>query len=160
MSTIERIKKSLQRQIKALSLLHRLQLEEYRLLRYGEKIHLAKHQFSIQTLLKQMEKEKKEILKLLKEEWGVQRLSDIKEKIPLPLWEEIETLTNKLKEREKTCMEQATVNADLAIAHLEQTRELAQFLYEQIKPREKFTYSRYGTFEEKTSGPYIINGRL
>ncbi len=160
MKAIEQIENALQRQIKALSLLYKLQLKEYRLLQKGEKLHLSSHQFSIQTLLKQLEKEKREILEVLHRKWGASCLSEIKDKIPYPEWKKLEVLIGDFKRKENRCMEQATINADLAIAHLEQTRELAQFLYEQIKPREKITYSRYGRFKEGSTGPYIISGRL
>ncbi len=157
---IERIKKGLCRQIKALSLLHQLQVEEYEILRSSNKTQLSNNQFSIQALLKQILKEREHLKRLLREGWGVDRLSEIQGKLPEGEWEGLEKLLSTLREMEERCSIQSTRNADLAIAHLEQTRELVQFLYDKIKPKEKFTYSRYGKFEEKSSGPYIINGRL
>ncbi len=158
---MKKIISSLKRQIKALDLLHSLLKEEYKILCSTNKEGLSKNQFAIQQLISQLEKEKREILYMLKKDFKREKLIDLlyiikdNEKS-----KEVSQLINELKSKEKLCMEQSTVNADLALAHLEQTKELVNFLYEQIKPKEKIVYSRYGKFNAKTSGPYVVNGRL
>ncbi len=151
---------SLNRIIKALDLLYSLQREEYELLLGRDKSGLQKNQFAIQKLLKQIHTEKKGLYNMLHGSLGIKDLNDIQRVIPSPVKQEVLSLINQVKVKEKLCMEQATQNADLAIAHLEQTKDLVNFLYDQIRPKAKNVYSRYGRLNQKTMGPCIINGRL
>jgi hypothetical protein len=157
---MSKILENLRRQLKALKLLYSLQKEEYGLLLGNDKSHLQKNQFAIQRLIKQIQEERKEFLKILEDNWGIKQLKEIDKVLPDSIKNEFNSLIEELKLQDKLCMEQATKNADLAIAHLEQTKDLVKFLYEQIRPKAKDVYSRYGTLNEKTLGPCIVNGRL
>ncbi|GAB6888285.1 hypothetical protein JCM13304A_17840 [Desulfothermus okinawensis JCM 13304] len=157
---MEKILNPIKRQLKALDVLYSLQREEYKILLGNRKSELSKNQFAIQGLISQLKKEKEELLTLIQKEFGVNKLLDLAGVLEKGRREELVELIDSLKAKEKLCMEQATRNADLAIAHLEQTRELVNFLYDQIRPKSKDVYSKYGKFTTKTPGPCIVSGRL
>ncbi|GAB6162631.1 hypothetical protein JCM12298_17900 [Desulfothermus naphthae] len=158
---MKRIVNSLKRQLKALGVLHSLQKQEYKILLKNNKKELSKNQFAIQRLLYQLQKEKQELLDVLEKKFRVTKLSQLPELINSEEQkDELKQLIEKIRIKENQCMEQATKNADLAIAYLEQTQDLVNFLYDQIRPKAKDVYSKYGTLDTKTTGPCIVSGRL
>jgi len=158
---MERIVNSLKRQLKALGVLHSLQKQEYKILLKNNKKELSKNQFAIQKLLNQLQKEKQELLHVLEKEFRVKKLTQLLDLINSEKQKkELKQLIEKIRIKENQCMEQATKNADLAIAYLKQTQDLVNFLYEQIRPKAKDVYSKYGTLNTKTTGPCIVSGRL
>ncbi len=157
---MERIIPSLKRQLAALKLLFSLQQQEYKLLIDTQKQGLQKNQFSIQRLINHILNEKQWLKKYIEEKFNKSSLMEVINEENEEVRSCITGLIKEIKSLEKKCMDQATINADLAIAHLEQTKELVNFLYDNLRPKAKNFYSRQGILNEKTEGPCIFSGRL
>lgn len=157
---MKKIISSLKRQIAALNLLYSLQEQEYKLLLSSQKDGLQGNQFSIQKLITQLLKEKLDLKKYIETTYKKSSLKELLGRGDEQIKNYIFSLTNEIKSLEKKCMDQATINADLAIAHLEQTKDLVNFLYDNLRPKAKNIYSRHGILNEKTEGPCILSGRL
>jgi hypothetical protein len=73
---------------------------------------------------------------------------------------ELETLIRDIEQLERQCSRQATTNADLVMALVEQSRDMLSFMHDQVKPRNEDVYSRQGSFTSDATEPRLLQGRL
>lgn len=150
---------SLDRQAKGLNLLLQLLNEEFSLLMERKTEEIMTLEFSIHSLLRQLASEKLTVQKSL----GGGKLLDYAELLTdsnqskniYTLWQNIDTL-------EQNCSRQASLNAELSLALLDQSKSLLSFLHKNVQPKESTTtYSRSGMYNKKVHpDAALLSGRM
>ncbi len=157
---IDKIKRNLVRQYKALCLLLDLLNEEYLFILKREKDRIGRNEFSIQRLLAQLHDERKELKNLIKLGYGTEDINKFLNSLNGER-KEIEDLINKIMEKEQECKVCAQRNADLVIALLDQTKELLDNITQNIKKQisDHRMYSNKGKVETKDVNPIFFDER-
>lgn len=150
---------SLDRQKKGLVLLQQLLNEEFSLLMDRKTEEIMALEFSIHSLLRQLAGEKIFVQKRLNGGKVIdysELLSDPEQtKTIKQLWQNIDTL-------EQDCSRQASLNAELSLALLDQSKNLLSFLHKNIQPQETLsTYGRSGAYNHHSRPEAaLLSGRL
>ncbi len=151
---------SLSRQAKGLALLQELLNEEFSLLMERKTEEIMNLEFSIHALLRQLASEKLTVQQSL----SGGKLLDYAELLTEPeqkttintLWKEIDGL-------EQNCSRQASLNAELSLALLDQSKSFLTFLHQKVQPANapNSTYGRSGAYNKQaqTSGA-LLSGRM
>lgn len=151
------IRESLSRQDKALALLCELLEEEYRILLSRDTDGVAALEFSIQELIRQIAVEKTLVIRTLD---GV-RVSDYAAGLPQEEGLEILTLFASVDAGEQHVSRQASRNAQLSLALLDQSTRTLQALTTQAAPPRAGVYGRKGGMRhELHPQAALISGRL
>lgn len=146
----------LDRQDKAMDLLHELLREEFSLLMERDTDAIMTLEFSIHELLRQLASEKEGIIHFLgggKLRDYAQMLPDDKKAVILRLWHQIDT-------KEQSCSKQASRNTQLSLGLLDQSKGLLDYLHERIVPPQRTAYSRRGVYTQTRPEASLINGRF
>lgn len=155
------IEYNLIRQQKALKLLHSLLCKEYMHLRGREQSELAGEQLGIQELIRQLAEEREELSGLIRKMAGCEmNLEQFVLQLPGEDREVFSRLLRGIKKQEDLCSGQAEKNADLALALVEQSQQLMDFLQQRIKSESGEIYSREGDWLMNRAEPALIQGRL
>ena len=153
----EQIFSGLQRQDKAMELLHSLLLEEFELLVARDTDAIAHLEFSIHELLRQIASEKMQVIRLL----GGQRAGEYAGTLAEDARDAVSALLQKLDGLEQLCARQAAQNADLSLSLLDQSRTLLTTLHSRIAPKTGDTYGKRGAMSSiRRPEAALLTGRL
>lgn len=156
-SMYQRIKESLSRQDKALALLRDLLEEEYRILLARDTDGVVAQEFSVQELIRQLAVEKTTVIKALD---GV-RVTEYARSLPQEPGEVLRALFRSVDQGEQEVSRQASRNAQLSLALLDQSSRTLQALTSRAMPPRAETYGRRGGMRpEMHPQAAIISGRL
>lgn len=152
-----RIKESLNRQDKALSLLRDLLEEEYGILLGRDTNAIASLEFSIQELIRQIAVEKALVIRSL----GGKRVLEFAQTLPEEDSKSLETLFQAVDAGEQVVSRQASKNAQLSLALLDQSTNTLQALTSQVVPPLSGVYGRTGDLRHQLHPQAaLISGRL
>jgi len=153
---------SLLRQYEALKLLYELLCEEHsQMIEKDDSEELSKHELSIQELLRQLVREKEETHRLVGD-WSSpeNRVSDILHLFPETDKTRISGILEELYALEEKCNKQAEINADIAMALVEQSNNLLEYFQRQLWPEQGDIYSQNAKWQHFNSNAAILKGRL
>lgn len=150
------IHESLSRQDKALKLLRDLLEEEYQILRDRDTDGVMAQEFRIQELIRQLAAEKSLVIRTLQGE----RVLDYASTLPEDQARELGLLHASIDDGEQFASRQASRNAQLSLALLDQSTATLQSLTSKAMPARTETYSRHGGMVEIHPGAALISGRL
>lgn len=151
------INESLLRQNKALSLLRELLEEEYGILLSRDTNGVISLEFSIQELIRQIAVEKSLVIRLLEGRKVMQYASSL----PEDQREAMEQLFQCVDDGEQAVSRQASRNAQLSLALLDQSTRNLQALTSQVTPPLSGVYGRSGDMTHvRHPQAAIISGRL
>lgn len=153
----QRIYESLNRQDKALELLRDLLQEEYEVLLGRDTNTVVSLEFSIQELIRQIAVEKSLVIRSLD---GV-RVMEYAKSLPKEQNEILQKLFKSVDDGEQAVSRQASRNAQLSLALLDQSTRTLQGLTSQVVPAHTGVYGRNGDMSH-ISHPQaaLISGRL
>ena len=157
---LDQIMDSLARQVRALDLLNFLQAEEFSRLKDLKPKSVTEIEFSIQELIRQVAAEREWVKTLL----GGRKLRELKEELrPImpEKMDELASLLSNVDAREQACAIQAEHNSALALALMDQSQSMLEFLHKQVAPKKQDGYSAKGRMlhQDKPEAS-ILRGRL
>ena len=153
----QRIHDTLHRQRQALCLLRELLQEEYALLLRRDTTAVVALEFSIHELVRQLAGEKTSIIRLL----NGGKVLHYAELLPQPeQGDALRALFGHIDAEEQTCSRQASLNAELSLALLDQSQRTMQELHRQVLPPTAQTYGRRGSMDSHRPQASLISGRL
>lgn len=148
---------NLNRQAKGLKLLSQLLDEEFSLLMDRKTDEIMSLEFSIHELVRQLATEKLGVRKAL----GGGKVLDYAEmQTDEPARAELRSLWQQIDDSEQYCSHQASINAELSLALLDQSKNILTYLHKRIQPQTPSTYDRSGEFLHKRPDAALISGRL
>lgn len=151
------INESLIRQNKALSLLRELLEEEYGILLSRDTNGVVSLEFSIQELIRQIAVEKSLVIRLL----NGQKVMKFAQSLPDDQRKSIEELFQQIDDSEQSVSRQASRNAQLSLALLDQSTRNLQALTSQVVPPLSGVYGRSGDLTHvRHPQAALISGRL
>ncbi len=155
------IEENLVRQNKAMMLLFILLEEEFSRLTQGAPQRVSQIELSIQELMRQVAAERRTLRKLVgKASPGAERVGQLYAMIPGEIRRKFEQLLLLLDQTEQKCAVQAAKNSELAMALFDQSRNLLNFMHDQIKPKNTSAYAASGRFAKAPSDARILTGRF
>ncbi len=154
----QQIHDALYRQQQALHLLTDLLEEEYDLLRRRETQAVVTLELSMHELIRQLAQEKTLVIQLL--QGG--KVKNYVELLPQEQGDIIFELFKSIDAGEQRASRQASRNAELSLALLEQSKRLSSHLHEQIQPKSEPIYGKHGILNGFVGRPQaaLISGRL
>lgn len=152
----EHIHGNLTRQFKGLELLRSLLEEEFELLFHRDTDAVTALEFSIHELLRQVAVERMD----LKNTMQGTRLLEYADLLPEEDGQEVRRLYHLIDSLEQHCSRQATRNAELSLALLDQSQSLLTFLHKQIAPKQTGCYGSGGRLRDERPAAAIYSGRL
>lgn len=148
---------SLNRQDKALALLRELLEEEYGILLSRHTNGVVSLEFCIQELIRQIAVEKSLVIRLL----NGQRAMEYAESLPAQDREQFKNLFKSVDDGEQGVSRQASRNAQLSLALLDQSTRNLQALTSQVTPPLTGVYGRTGDLmHARHPQAALISGRL
>lgn len=151
------ISSSLDRQAKALLLLHSLMKEEFGLLQENKIEEIATIEFSIHELLRQIATEKEHIIHNL----GGGKVLDYAQMLQEEEKVSLQTLYRAVDIAEQKCARQATLNTEVSLALLKQSDQLVKELTQAVTPKFQTSYGKKGTYNKAAKADAVlISGRL
>jgi flagellar biosynthesis/type III secretory pathway chaperone len=151
-----RIFENLTRQFKALELLQSLLEEEYGLLQRRDTDAIVSLEFSIHQLLRQITLERLDLKKTMQ----ATTLPEYAALLPEEDGAAVTRLSALIDSLEQRSARQASRNAELSLALLDQSQSLLSCLYEQIAPKAQNTYGAGGRFRAERPAAALLSGRL
>ena len=144
------IRGNLDRQAKGLNLLGQLLDEEFSLLMDRRTDEIMSLEFSIHELVRQLADALGggRVLDYAAMQTDEGRRAELRE-----LWQQIDDC-------EQHCSRQASLNAELSLALLDQSKNVLTYLHKRIQPQTASTYGRSGDFLHKRPDAALISGRL
>lgn len=153
----EIIIESLNRQEKALVLLRELLEEEYTILLSRDTKAIASFEFSIQELIRQLAVEKSLIIRQL----DGKRVLEYAQSLPEEAASRMRELFQAVDDNEQTVSRQASRNAQLSLALLDQSTRTLKGLTNQVTPPLTGVYGKHGDMRhEARPHAALISGRL
>ncbi len=150
------IRNNLDRQNKGLHLLRGLLDEEFSLLMARNTTEIMTLELSVHELVRQLAAEKHQIKRFL----GGGMVRDYAAMLDEERRDEINRLWNEVDAGEQRCSRQASHNAELSLALLDQSKDMLTYLHERIQPQTSSTYVRKGVFFRRRPEAALISGRL
>ncbi len=150
------IESNLTRQHKGLEVLEELLREEFELLTGRKTDAIINLEFSMHELLRQLAVERTE----LKEMMHGTRLAEYAGLLPEEEGASVKKLLALIDSMEQRCARQASQNAEISLALLDQSQELLTFLHDQVAPQSKVVYGRKGSYANPRPQAALLNGRL
>lgn len=148
---------SLTRQDKALGVLFELLEEEYTLLMKRDTGNIAVNEFSIQELIKQLMHEKNIVIRAL----GGLRASQYAETLPEEQAQPLLHLLAAIDKNEQATSRNASRNAQLSLALLDQSTRNLQKFTEYAVPKTSFVYGRRGAMRPVAhTQAALLSGRM
>lgn len=151
-----RIRNNLHRQFKALEVLEMFLDEEFEFLQVRDTDNVTNLEFSIHELLRQIAVERAEI----KKQMNGASLKDYAGLLPEEEGREIVRYYKLIDSLEQRCSRQASYNAELSLALMDQSQGLLAFLHSHIMPQAPATYGSGGRIRYERPGAAIISGRM
>jgi len=152
----EQIRGNLVRQTKGLEVLALLLEEEFAHLRGRDPDAVSAVEFSIHELMRQLACERVDLKAVMQRT----RLSEYADMLPEEQGVEVRAIIARIDVQEQHCARQASLNADLALALLDQSQELLDFLHRRLVPPKQETYGRKGGMTTTRAEAALIRGRL
>lgn len=150
------IHNNLHRQSRGLDLLYSLLDEEFELLVGRKTDDIMALEFSIHELVRQLAVEKAEVRRLL----GGGRVADYASMLDDESRVEIQSLWSEIDDYEQRCSRQASQNAELSLALLDQSKAVLTYLHTRVQPQTPSTYARTGVYMQHRPVAALISGRL
>ena len=147
---------NLVRQARAMALLLTLLEEEFSLRQARDSEAVMGLELSIHELMRQLAAERCEVRAML--DGG--RVLDYAALLPEGQGDALRTVMAELDATEQRCARQASFNADLTLALLDQSQELLDYLHRRLVPPKPVAYGRRGTVAPQRVEAAIIHGRL
>jgi len=142
-----RIKANLTRQGRGMDLLQDLLQEEFSHLRDRDPDSATRLEFSIHELIRQLTAERLELKGMVQEiSPGAKRLSELGACLEPEIADAFTALLAELDAKEQVCAIQAEKNGEMALAMLDQSRSLLEFMTKQIQPKSDPVYSARGRY--------------
>ncbi len=138
----ERICGSLDRQSRALFLLSHLLEEEFSYLARQDTIAVMEVEFSLHELLRQIAREKEEVINQL----GGGRVLDYAAMLQEEEANLIQSLYYAIDDAEQECARKATQNTELALGLMDQSTDLLNFIHKRLIPQNTDTYTKKGAY--------------
>ncbi|GAB7024185.1 flagellar export chaperone FlgN [Salidesulfovibrio brasiliensis] len=158
---IHHIEENLVRQNKALMLLSALLMEEFSRLTARNAQGVSQIEISIQELLRQMVSERHSLRAMVgRVVPGAQRVADLEGHVDAEHFSVLLELVARMDQTQQECGQQANKNHALAVALHDQSRELLEFMHNEIQPKQKDAYSARGRYVPPTQHGNILRGRL
>jgi len=155
------IEENLVRQNKAMMLLFFLLEEEFSRLMKNQPQGVSQIELSIQELMRQIAGERVSLRAMVAElAPGAARVRDLFLMMDDELKAKVESLLEKLDATEQTCGVQAAKNNEMAIALFDQSKNLLDFMHNQIKPKNTSAYAATGRFAQAPSNARLLTGRM
>lgn len=154
----ELIHGNLTRQFKGLELLNMLLDEELEFLQARDTDAIANQEFTIHELLRQIAVERVELKKTMQGTRLLEYADLLSEEED---GKKIRKLVYLIDSLEQQCSKQASMNAELALALMDQSQSLLSFFHEQIQPKNTANiYGARGRIREHRPSAALITGRL
>lgn len=153
----EIIRGNLDRQARALTLLSQLLDEEFSLLMARKTDEIMSLEFSIHELVRQLAAEKLSVQRAL---GGGKILDYAQMQTEEERCAELNELWQRIDASEQYCSRQASINAELSLALLDQSKAMLTYLHKRIQPQTASTYGRSGGYLQKRPDAALITGRL
>lgn len=153
----EIIRGNLDRQARGLALLGQLLDEEFGLLMARKTDEVMSLEFSIHELVRQLAHEKLGVQRRL---GGGKVLDYASMQTDEARREELRGLWQKIDASEQRCSRQASLNAELSLALLDQSRNVLTYLHQRVQPQTPSTYGSTGGFLHRRPEAALISGRL
>lgn len=158
---IHYIEENLVRQNKAMLLLSALLMEEFSRLTARNAQGVSQIEISIQELLRQMVSERQSLRSMVGQLVpGAQRVAELEGHVDQERFDLMQELIARLDETQQECGRQANKNHSLAVALHDQSRQLLEFMHNEIQPKTKDAYSARGRYVPPTQHGNILRGRL
>lgn len=155
------IEENLVRQNKAMMLLFLLLEEEFSRLMKSRPQSVSKIELSIQELMRQIAAERFILRNRVGEiVSGAVRVADLYPAMDEVVRKNFEELLTVLAEMEQKCARQAAKNNEMALALFDQSKNLLEFMHNQIKPKNTSAYGATGRFAQAPSSARLLTGRL
>lgn len=155
------IEENLVRQNKAFMLLFFLLEEEFTRLKNSNPQGVSQIELSIQELMRQIAVERASLRRKVQ---AVQpEANRVHELFPLMEEEQQQALKDvmaMMDGTEQRCAVQAAKNHELAMALFDQSKNLLNFMHNQIKPKNTASYAASGRYAKVSTEARILNGRL
>ena len=148
---------NLTRQFKALEYLDTLLEEEFELLQQRDTDAVTNQEFSIHELLRQIAVERIDLRQTLQNTPVLDYASILSEDEQK---ESIRRLYYLIDSLEQRCARQASRNAELSLALLDQGQKLLTFLHDQLTPRSTDVYGARGKLRQSRPSATIYSGRM
>lgn len=152
----DQIHGNLVRQTKGLDVLALLLEEEFAHLCGRDADAVTATEFAIHELMRQLACERMD----LKSAMQRTRLAEYADMLPEEQGSEIRAVLERIDGQEQHCARQASLNAELALALLDQSQELLDHLYRRLAPPKQETYGRKGGMATSRSEAALIRGRF
>ena len=150
------IRNNLHRQSRGLALLYGLLDEEFQLLVERKTEAVMTLEFSIHELVRQLAVEKSEVRRFL----GGGRVADYAAMLEEELQAQLLGYWREIDEYEQRCARQASQNAELSLALLDQSKAMLTYLHTRVQPQTPSTYARTGAYMQRRPAAALISGRL
>lgn len=147
---------NLDRQFKGLAVLRQLLDEEFSLLMERQTDQVMSLEFSIHELVRQLAAEKLAMQRTL----GGGKVHDYAAMLEEDARNEIHRLWHLVDTEEQHCSRQASMNAELSLALLDQSKSMLTYLHKRIQPQTPSTYNRGGSYLSNRPEAAILSGRL
>lgn len=150
------IEANLTRQFKSLELLQSLLDEEFELLTKRDIDAVTALEFSIHELLRQIARERM----ALKEQMQGVKLLEYATMLPDEEATKVTKLFHLIDGLEQRSSRQASQNAEMSLALMDQSQSLLTYLHNQITPRPANTYGAAGRMKNERPSAAIFSGRF
>ncbi|MBG0790906.1 MAG: flagellar export chaperone FlgN [Desulfovibrionaceae bacterium] len=155
------IEENLVRQNKAMMLMFFLLEEEFARLTKLKPQSVSRLELSLQELMRQVAAERASLRTMVRRvESSANRVRDLYPGLDKAMAETFRELLDMLDATEQKCAVQASKNGEMARALHDQSKELLQFMHNQIKPKNTTAYARSGRFAQAPSNARLLTGRL
>ncbi len=155
------IEENLVRQNKALMLLSLLLEEEFSRLMKSNPQSVSQIELSIQELMRQIVVERASLRRNIGEAVpGAARVSELYPSLNDEMKSNFQKLLSLMDETEQKCGIQAAKNNEMALALFDQSKNLLDFMHDQIKPKNTTAYGASGRFAKAPSNARLLTGRL
>ncbi|MEG1610057.1 MAG: flagellar protein FlgN [Bilophila sp.] len=150
------IRGNLDRQAKGIELLRQLLDEEFSLLMDRKTSEVMSLEFSIHELVRQLAGEKIGVQTAL----GGGKVRDYADMLEEDKRATLHALWSAIDKCEQHCSRQASLNAELSLALLDQSKSMLTYLHKRIQPQTPSTYTRAGGYLNKRPEAALISGRM
>ncbi len=148
---------SLYRQARALELLKSLMQEEFSFLTSNNIDKITEIEFSIHALLRQIADEKEFVIKSL----GGGKVMDFAQMLPEDQQVQLQNLFKDVDRAEQACAKQASFNAEVSLAMIDQGERLMKELTRLATPKKPQVYGKKGAYQQNVRpDAMLISGRL
>jgi flagellar biosynthesis/type III secretory pathway chaperone len=155
------LQQSLHRQNQALVLLSHLLDEEFQHLGKGDPQSVARVEFSIQELLRQLAVERQELKERIQAlDPSLPAMRDLPLLVDESEQDAVKNVLREIDRMEQHCGRKAAQNAAIAQGLIDQNQALLDFLTNEMKPKTGNTYSQYGKWHHTQGTGALLRGRM